>query len=150
MSFPSVSLPSRQCRTSANAELPESDVESATSGSDFAKWTRIGGAGLAATGLLHFVAPQLFVPITRPAFPEQTERFVTVNGTLETLLGTALVARRTRTFGFIGLLVYVGYLAFNAKTTRDAAAAEAARPNVVRSAASGPAPQPSTEGSGMR
>lgn len=148
MSFPSVSLPSRQCRSSENAEHPDSDVESAERGSEFDKWTRIGGGGLAATGLLHFVAPQLFVPITRPAFPEQTERFVTVNGTLETLIGTALVAKRTRTFGFIGLLVYVGYLAFNAKTTRDEAAAEAARPNVVRSSTAPPVKSVAGDGPG--
>ncbi|MFW0788734.1 hypothetical protein [Gordonia sp. CPCC 205333] len=115
-------------------EAPESESSRGIEG-----WTRIGGAGLAGTGLLHFAAPKLFVPLTRVAFPEQTERFVTVNGTLETLIGTALLSARTRLFGYIGLLVYLFYLGFNAKTTREeAAVAKATQPNVVPSVVPAP------------
>ncbi|GAB17966.1 hypothetical protein GOEFS_044_00020 [Gordonia effusa NBRC 100432] len=97
-------------------------------------WTRIGGAGLVGAGALHFAVPKLFVPLTRVAFPEQTERFVTVNGTLETLIGTALLSARTRLFGYIALAVYLFYLVFNVKTTREEAeAARYAPPNVVPS-----------------
>lgn len=132
-----MSVLSNRCKSTASSDEPAAEVldgvvePSSTLGFD--GWTRIAGAGLAGTGLLHFAAPKLFVPLTRTAFPEQTERFVTVNGTLETLVGTALLAKRTRTFGFIGLLVYLLYLGTNAKKTRDEKAAEAAQPNVVPS-----------------
>lgn len=37
---------------------------------------RAGGAGLAATGVAHFVAPQPFESISKVAFPEDTRRWV--------------------------------------------------------------------------
>ncbi|MGC7340450.1 hypothetical protein RA998_20845, partial [Mycobacteroides abscessus subsp. massiliense] len=55
---------------------------------------RAGGAGLAATGVAHFVAPQPFESISKVAFPEDTRRWVYQNGFTELLLGLALAFRR--------------------------------------------------------
>ncbi|MUM16023.1 hypothetical protein FZI91_12310 [Mycobacterium sp. CBMA271] len=72
---------------------------------------RAGGAGLAATGVAHFVAPQPFESISKVAFPEDTRRWVYQNGFTELLLGLALTFRRTRIAGALGSLAYAGFLA---------------------------------------
>ncbi|MGC7198439.1 hypothetical protein RBA03_20035 [Mycobacteroides abscessus subsp. massiliense] len=71
---------------------------------------RAGGAGLAATGVAHFVAPQPFESISKVAFPEDTRRWVYRNGVTELLLGLALAFRRTRIVGGLGGLAYVAFL----------------------------------------
>ncbi|ALR11431.1 hypothetical protein BST43_06825 [Mycobacteroides saopaulense] len=71
---------------------------------------RAGGAGLAATGVAHFVAPQPFESISKVAFPEDTRRWVYQNGFTELLLGLALAFRRTRIVGSLGGLAYIGFL----------------------------------------
>ncbi|MBB4855584.1 putative membrane protein [Mycobacteroides chelonae] len=71
---------------------------------------RAGGAGLAATGIAHFVAPQPFESISKVAFPEDTRRWVYQNGFTELLLGLALAFRRTRIVGSLGGLAYIGFL----------------------------------------
>ncbi|AMT70595.1 DoxX family protein [Mycobacteroides immunogenum] len=71
---------------------------------------RAGGAGLAATGVAHFVAPQPFESISKVAFPEDTRRWVYQNGFTELLLGLALAFRRTRIVGSLGGLAYVAFL----------------------------------------
>lgn len=77
------------------------------------KLATIGGAGLAATGVAHFVAPDLFRGITEPAFPNNPDQAIRTNGTIETLVGTAIALPRTRKFGVIGLGAYGAYLAIN-------------------------------------
>ncbi|MDM2495808.1 hypothetical protein PP564_06895 [Mycobacteroides abscessus] len=71
---------------------------------------RAGGAGLAATGVAHFVAPQPFESISKVAFPEDTRRWVYQNGFTELLLGLALAFRRTRIVGSLSGLAYVAFL----------------------------------------
>jgi uncharacterized membrane protein len=68
---------------------------------------------LAGMGLAHFARPQLFEPITKPAFPSGTRRHVYTNGGIETAIGLALAGRRTRRLGLAGLLGYGVYLAGN-------------------------------------
>lgn len=77
---------------------------------------RLVGAGLASAGLSHFVAPRLFGWISRPVFPEDTGKWVKVNGAAETGIGLALLDRRTRLAGVAGALVYVAYLGERAVT----------------------------------
>ncbi|QRY62372.1 hypothetical protein JVX90_18680 [Gordonia sp. PDNC005] len=78
----------------------------------------IGGIGLAATGVAHFVAPSLFHGITAPAFPDDTAKAIQVNGTAETLIGVAIAVPMTRKAGFVGLGLYGAYLAANAAKAR--------------------------------
>lgn len=73
----------------------------------------IGGAGLAVTGASHFVVPELFRGITEPAFPDDPEQAMRINGAIETLVGAAIAVPRTRKIGVIGLGVYGAYLAAN-------------------------------------
>ncbi|MGD9618815.1 MAG: hypothetical protein AB7G47_01065 [Mycolicibacterium sp.] len=71
------------------------------------------GLGLAVAGLTHFVAPQLFEALTRPAFPEDTRRHVYIDGGIETAVGLGLAAPHTRKLAAIGLIAYLVYLAGN-------------------------------------
>lgn len=71
------------------------------------------GAGLALVGVAHFVAPQAFEPITKGAFPDDTEKWIKVNGASETAIGAALAVPATRKLGFAGLAAYTGWLVFN-------------------------------------
>lgn len=73
----------------------------------------IAGAGLAATGLAHFVAPDLFRGITAPAFPNNTDTMLKVNGGIETVVGALIAVPRTRKAGLIGLGLYGAHLAAN-------------------------------------
>ncbi|MGU3290946.1 hypothetical protein [Williamsia sp. M5A3_1d] len=68
------------------------------------------GAGLAATGVAHFVVPQAFAGITAQAFPDDTATWITRNGITETVVGTAIAIPATRRFGWIGLGAYVAFL----------------------------------------
>lgn len=75
--------------------------------------TKLFGLILAATGVAHFVQPDLFKDITKPAFPDNTDQAIQINGGIETALGLALVAGKKR-FAGLGLLAYGGWLGFNA------------------------------------
>lgn len=68
------------------------------------------GLGVAGTGLAHFVVPQAFESITKLAFPENTREWTYANGASETLIGLALSNSRSRVYGLIGVVAYVGFL----------------------------------------
>ena len=53
---------------------------------------KTAGLALAATGLSHFVAPQIYEGMTKAAFPDNTRTHVYVDGGIETVLGLALAA----------------------------------------------------------
>ncbi|MGN7778031.1 hypothetical protein ACTJJE_00745 [Mycolicibacterium sp. 22603] len=76
--------------------------------------TTLAGVSLVGAGLAHFVAPQLFESITKPAFPNDTARHIKTNGTIETALGVGLLVPKTRKLALLGALGYVGYLGVNA------------------------------------
>ena len=76
------------------------------------------GIVLAATGLAHFVKPELFQSITAPAFPDNTDRYIQINGSIETALGVGLAVRRTRRLALVGVVGYVAYLVTNAARNR--------------------------------
>jgi uncharacterized membrane protein len=76
------------------------------------------GAALAAMGLSHFAKPELFEKITAPAFPQNTRRYVYVNGTIETVLGVGLVVPQTRKFALAGVVGYLAYLIAGAVRSR--------------------------------
>ena len=76
--------------------------------------TRTLGLLIAGTGVAHFVAPEAFVGITRAAFPDDTDEWVTRNGATETALGLAMTIGATRKLGVAGLLGYLGWLGYNA------------------------------------
>ena len=68
------------------------------------------GLGVAGTGLAHFVVPQAFESLVKPAFPENTREWIYANGACETLIGLAISDSRSRVYGWVGLAVYVGFL----------------------------------------
>ncbi len=75
---------------------------------------KLFGIILAATGIAHFVKPDLFRDITKVAFPENTDAAIQQNGAIETTLGLAITCSKTRKLGFLGLAAYGGWLGFNA------------------------------------
>lgn len=75
---------------------------------------KLFGIILAATGIAHFVRPDLFRDITTIAFPENTDAAIQQNGAIETGLGLALACKKTRRLGLLGLAAYGGWLGFNA------------------------------------
>ena len=76
------------------------------------------GLVVAGTGVAHFVRPELFEGITKSAFPKDTDRHLKTNGAIETAIGVALVAPKTRKLAVLGTLGYVGYLAVNVARNR--------------------------------
>lgn len=80
--------------------------------------TTVAGVSLVGAGLAHFVAPQLFEPITKPAFPRDTARHIKTNGTIETAIGVGLLVPQTRKLAVLGALGYVVYLGANAARNR--------------------------------
>lgn len=74
------------------------------------KLTSLAGLGLAATGAAHFVAPQLFEPITKPVFPEDTSTWIKRNGASELAIGLAIAVPATRKLGLVGLAAYGAHL----------------------------------------
>ncbi|MGW0162068.1 hypothetical protein ACWDUN_22420 [Mycobacterium sp. NPDC003323] len=78
----------------------------------------MAGVSLVGAGLAHFVAPQLFEPITKPAFPRDTARHIKTNGTIETAIGVGLLVPQTRKLAVLGALGYVVYLGANAARNR--------------------------------
>lgn len=82
------------------------------------RFPSFAGLALAATGLSHFVKPELFESVTAPAFPNNTRQYIYVNGGIETALGLALLKPQTRKLAGIGGLAYVTYLGVNALRNR--------------------------------
>lgn len=78
----------------------------------------LAGLGLALAGLAHFVKPDLFKGITATAFPEDIDKHLKVNGSIETALGVGLIVPRTRKVATIGVVGYVLYLAANVARNR--------------------------------
>ncbi|MCW2596881.1 MAG: hypothetical protein QOJ78_1026 [Pseudonocardiales bacterium] len=69
---------------------------------------------VAATGAAHFAVPDVFAEITKPVFPKDTEEWVKRNGATEIAIGAAMMLKRTRKLGVLGLLGYGGWLGYNA------------------------------------
>ncbi|MBX7454772.1 hypothetical protein GR927_42895 [Mycolicibacterium sp. 3033] len=74
---------------------------------------KTAGLALAATGLSHFVAPGVYEPMTKAAFPTNTRTHVYVDGGIETALGLGIAAPKTRKLAMLGALAYLAYLAGN-------------------------------------
>jgi uncharacterized membrane protein len=68
------------------------------------------GTLVAATGAAHFAAPATFEEISKGAFPADTRDWVLRNGASELDLGQAIIGKRTRKLGVMGLLGYLGWL----------------------------------------
>ncbi|BBX88715.1 hypothetical protein H5U98_27150 [Mycolicibacterium boenickei] len=79
---------------------------------------KLVGLSVAGAGVSHFVKPQLFESITKPAFPKDTQRHIYTNGGIETAIGLGLLLPKTRKLAKIGTLGYVAYLAGNAVRNR--------------------------------
>lgn len=75
---------------------------------------KLFGLILAATGVAHFIRPDLFRGITQIAFPEDPDSAIQQNGAIETTLGLAVACSKTRRLGIAGLAAYGGWLGFNA------------------------------------
>jgi uncharacterized membrane protein len=76
------------------------------------------GLLVAATGAAHFAVPETFEQVTKPIFPDDTRQWVLRNGATEVALGLAILPKRTRKFGVLGLLGYTGWLASRVAKTR--------------------------------
>jgi uncharacterized membrane protein len=74
---------------------------------------RFYGLGLAGAGLSHFTSPQLWEPITKPVFPDNTRQHIYTNGGIETVLGLGFSNRPTRGLAIVGLIGYLAYLGGN-------------------------------------
>ncbi|WP_436496319.1 hypothetical protein [Actinokineospora sp. HUAS TT18] len=72
--------------------------------------SRLLGISIALTGAAHFVAPQVFEPVSRLAFPEDTGQWIKRNGATEVAIGLALAGGRTRKAGVVGLAAYGAWL----------------------------------------
>lgn len=76
------------------------------------------GLMLAGTGAAHFAAPQLFEPVSKPLFPEDTRQWIYRNGAIELTLGLALTRQKTRKLGVVGLAAYGLWLGSRAAAKR--------------------------------
>jgi uncharacterized membrane protein len=79
---------------------------------------RLAGLLLAGTGAAHFAAPQVFDPISKAAFPEDTRQWTYRNGAIEVGLGLALTTKKTRLLGLAGTAGYAYWLAGRVRATR--------------------------------
>ncbi|MGB3485498.1 MAG: hypothetical protein WBB07_25190 [Mycobacterium sp.] len=77
------------------------------------RFPSFAGLTLAATGVSHFVKPELFESITAQAFPENTRQNIYINGGIETAIGLGLLSAKTRKLAALGGLGYVIYLGVN-------------------------------------
>ena len=80
---------------------------------------RLAGLLLAGTGAAHFAAPQVFEPITKTAFPEDTRQWTYRNGAIEVALGLALTTRKTRLLGLAGTAGYGYWLSGRVRANRS-------------------------------
>ena len=79
---------------------------------------RIAGLLIAGTGVAHFAAPELFTPITKAAFPENTREWTYGVGAMEVALGLAVTSKKTRLLGLAGTAGYVYWLANRVRASR--------------------------------
>lgn len=77
------------------------------------KKSLLTGILLALAGVAHFVKPDLFKGITATAFPQDIDRHLQINGSIETALGVGLIVPQTRKVATVGAIGYVLYLAAN-------------------------------------
>ncbi|OBG85695.1 hypothetical protein A5699_23415 [Mycobacterium sp. E802] len=82
------------------------------------KLVKLVGLGITGAGAAHFIKPQLFESITKPAFPKDTQKHIYTNGSIETAIGLGLLVPKTRKLAAIGSLGYLAYLAGNAVRNR--------------------------------
>lgn len=82
------------------------------------KLATLVGLGVAGAGVSHFVKPQLFESITKPAFPRDTQKHIYANGSIETAIGLGLLLPKTRKLAAVGTVGYLAYLAGNAVRNR--------------------------------
>jgi uncharacterized membrane protein len=78
----------------------------------------VAGLALAATGVSHFVVPQVFDSYTAPAFPTNTRQHVYIDGAIETAVGLGLASPKTRKVALVGLAGYLAYLGANVVRNR--------------------------------
>jgi uncharacterized membrane protein len=78
----------------------------------------IAGLALAAAGVSHFVVPQVFDGLTKPAFPTNTRQHIYIDGAIETAVGLGLAAQKTRKLALVGLVAYLLYVAGNVVRNR--------------------------------
>ncbi|MCF8571682.1 hypothetical protein L5G32_15530 [Gordonia sp. HY002] len=74
------------------------------------KLVRLSGMAIALSGAAHFATPRLFVAISKSLFPNDTEKWVAINGASEAAIGLAIIERRTRPVGAVALGAYSIYL----------------------------------------
>ena len=79
---------------------------------------KLTGLAVAATGISHFVRPALYESVTAQAFPNNTLQHTYIDGGIETAIGLALVAPKTRKLAVAGLLAYGAYLGANIARNR--------------------------------
>jgi uncharacterized membrane protein len=77
------------------------------------RFPSLAGLALAATGVSHFVKPELFESITAPAFPNNTRQNIYINGGIETAVGLGLLSAKTRRLALAGGAAYLVYLGVN-------------------------------------
>ena len=82
------------------------------------RFPSFAGLAVAATGVSHFVKPELFESITAPAFPDNTRRAIFINGGIETAIGLGLLNAKTRKAALYGGLGYLAYLGINGARNR--------------------------------
>ncbi|MDN3354661.1 hypothetical protein [Actinomadura sp. DC4] len=82
---------------------------------------RIAGILLAGTGAAHFAAPQLFDPISKAAFPENTRQWTYRDGALELALGLAMTSKKTRLLSLAGTAGYAYWLTSRVRANRSEA-----------------------------
>lgn len=73
---------------------------------------------MTGAGVAHFVKPELFEGITKGAFPNDTARYIQINGGIETAIGVGLLSQKTRRLAVLGSVGYLVYLAGNAIRNR--------------------------------
>ena len=73
----------------------------------------LSGAAISAIGLAHIVRPEHFESVNRRMFTRNIRRHVYINGTIEALLGIAVIAPRARRFVPVFGALYLTYLGGN-------------------------------------
>ncbi|TGD89064.1 hypothetical protein BayCH28_06735 [Mycolicibacterium sp. CH28] len=79
---------------------------------------KLTGLAVATIGASHFVRPALYESITKSAFADNTLQHTYIDGGIETAIGLALVAPKTRKLALAGLVVYGAYLGVNVARNR--------------------------------